>query len=435
MFTLKSVYRCCLLCIAFLFITEASTTAQTLFAIRNPGNVAQISATQATNFAVLSPSSNGWVMYAGGGPVDPVSQNAYLIKQQGNVVELTPGGTQTAITNLSSYASADWSYPMVRMTDGTLVAININGKLVEISGGTTSLLADLTSFSPTWQRIAIDHNNHVIAMSIDGYAVDIAPDGTQTLIANASGLSTSNWVKAILASDGRHYLLNTDGKLFRYDACGLTLCADLSQYNTQNSWINLANHPNGKMYTVNYYGGQVAEIDLVAETTSVIASFGSIYPQFWYGPVIDPAGTILVWQNFGYFKRVYPNGTVSDISPDMSAIAGNGWYSIATEQYLVNPAPPPNCCQDSDGDGFDDIACGGMDCDDADANNYPGNTEVCDGQDNNCDGVIDEGFDADGDGVADCLDNCPSIPNPGQEDTDGDGVGDACTGCPVDTDG
>ena len=44
---------------------------------------------------------------------------------------------------------------------------------------------------------------------------------------------------------------------------------------------------------------------------------------------------------------------------------------------------------DADGDGFDDT----VDCDDTDYRNYPGNTELCDGLDNNCDGLLDEGFD------------------------------------------
>ncbi len=34
--------------------------------------------------------------------------------------------------------------------------------------------------------------------------------------------------------------------------------------------------------------------------------------------------------------------------------------------------------------------------------------------------------DADGDGVADSVDNCPLVPNPLQQDSDGDGIGDAC---------
>jgi len=66
--------------------------------------------------------------------------------------------------------------------------------------------------------------------------------------------------------------------------------------------------------------------------------------------------------------------------------------------------------------------------------------ELCDGEDNDCDGQVDESFpdtdkdgaadclesDKDGDGVLDGLDNCESVFNPPQADFDMDGLGDAC---------
>ena len=56
---------------------------------------------------------------------------------------------------------------------------------------------------------------------------------------------------------------------------------------------------------------------------------------------------------------------------------------------------------DSDGDGYIDSD----DCAEDNASVFPGQEEICDGIDNNCDGQIDEGvlltfyWDSDGDGV------------------------------------
>ncbi|HEV8702374.1 MAG TPA: serine hydrolase domain-containing protein [Candidatus Polarisedimenticolia bacterium] len=42
------------------------------------------------------------------------------------------------------------------------------------------------------------------------------------------------------------------------------------------------------------------------------------------------------------------------------------------------------------------------------------------------------GADSDGDGIPDCLDDCPAVINPSQADSDGDGIGDACDCAPAD---
>ena len=62
-------------------------------------------------------------------------------------------------------------------------------------------------------------------------------------------------------------------------------------------------------------------------------------------------------------------------------------------------------CVDADGDGADDVACGGDDCDDADRDRYPGNVELCDeaGVDEDCDPSTLGDKDQDGDGYVDMV--------------------------------
>ncbi|NOY92940.1 MAG: hypothetical protein GXP55_17285 [Deltaproteobacteria bacterium] len=114
---------------------------------------------------------------------------------------------------------------------------------------------------------------------------------------------------------------------------------------------------------------------------------------------------------------------------------------------------------DADGDGHDSVDCGGDDCDDADANRYPGNVEVCDGHDEDCDPTTlgsDGDGDADGhlrltccnpqtDGSSLCGDDCndtESTINPealevcdGDVDNDCNGLADSadgvCVPCPA----
>ena len=60
--------------------------------------------------------------------------------------------------------------------------------------------------------------------------------------------------------------------------------------------------------------------------------------------------------------------------------------------------------RDQDGDGFVDRDCpGGIDCDDSDSRAHPGAAEICDGVDNDCDGIIPHvEQDLDGDGFVAC---------------------------------
>ena len=137
-------------------------------------------------------------------------------------------------------------------------------------------------------------------------------------------------------------------------------------------------------------------------------------------------------------------------------------YSCDTVQALQGNAISFTTCVDADGDGYGDTACGGLDCDDADAAINPGALEICDNAaDEDCSGgdlvgdsdgdtydstacvggddcddtdpATNPGVDADGDGSNMCLD-CNDVPGigqflfPGNPEVCGDGIDQDCSG-------
>jgi len=103
----------------------------------------------------------------------------------------------------------------------------------------------------------------------------------------------------------------------------------------------------------------------------------------------------------------------------------------------------PAQCTDADNDGFNvdgTAGCGPVDCDDQDAAINPGTAEVCgDNVDNDCDGQVDEGCqascdDADADGFTDAAcggadcDDAEALVNPAAREICGNGIDENCNG-------
>jgi hypothetical protein len=144
-------------------------------------------------------------------------------------------------------------------------------------------------------------------------------------------------------------------------------------------------------------------------------SWGPRLAMNYYTTVDEPCGVAVTCAS-GYWGGTGFAGVTwfsADANRDYFITFDNQGLATGRNDYHAEISSL-DCCFDEDGDGFfdPDDGCDRMpvadqDCDDANPDNFPGNPEVCDGVDNDCDGQIDENAsatyypDADEDGYGD----------------------------------
>lgn len=107
----------------------------------------------------------------------------------------------------------------------------------------------------------------------------------------------------------------------------------------------------------------------------------------------DECGEVYYWG--GELKWHIPAKCGETVTLTPSLTTGYGYASILSVRPIFEQ------CEDKDGDGHYAISAScsrGDDCDDNDPEVYPGAKEICDGKDNDCNGIVD--------------DLCPALPMP-----------------------
>ena len=161
-------------------------------------------------------------------------------------------------------------------------------------------------------------------------------------------------------------------------------CGTFTDHN--GSGVNYSNNQRAVYTICPDTPGDVVEVTF--SSFSIEAGFDSLLVvngNYYSGqPWSDPNIMGVYWgnNNPGTVTSTHATGCLTFYFSADGSIRGAGWEATVS---CVTP------CSDSDGDGYDDIACGGTDCDDSDSSINPGATEIyCNGIDENCNGSADD---------------------------------------------
>ena len=326
--------------------------------------------------------------------------------------------------------------------------------------------------------VADNGNNRIAVYDTDGVFIQyfthpdlIQPRGTYF---HDGRLYVATWSGPLIL------VFNTDGSLHKSYSMPLWPVQDMAVYNNKmyvcarhniqvydldgvliTEWLSVGNYPQGieildddNVVITDHNNGRV----LVYEISGVMR-----YELPGYNWSITLRGQLLNWFHYSNIETYALCGEILGCTDpnahnyNPSANVDDGSCETCTDGLLNGDELGVDCggtlcdpCNtyyaDSDGDGYGDPTTSilalsapagfvenDQDCDDGYNQTYPGAPELCDGLDNDCDGIVPPmENDMDGDGVCSNVDNCPSVPNPGQEDVDGDALGDACDDCPFD---
>lgn len=364
------------------------------------------------------------------------------------IVSMSLGGSFSSRTEANAFDQA-WN-------DGVL-------SVAAAGNGGNNRKSYPASYSSVVSVAAIDANKTVASFSQYNSEVDIAAPGV-------SVLSTVPWVGATITTDSRYlgshmenapYTDGTTGSLAVARVAGYELCNGSPSDGSWNGKVVLCKRGEisfaDKVKNVQAGGGIAAVIynnvsggfagTLGDNPTTNIPAIGLSGED---GAILDGqhgyAGSELVDSNATGSGYEAWDGT-SMATPHVSGVAALVWSNFASASNADIRNALESTAEDLGAAGRDDYYGHGLVQAKAAYDLLAGNntctptTEVCDGVDNDCDGVVDEGCstdtctDADGDGWTTCDGDCDdnnSKVYPGANDTKGkagrDGVDNDCDG-------